>query len=87
MLKIYDIDIYGRANTILCSIRENYLYHEVVIASSKKEATQIALNDFYMFIDDVWKHVITRRDLKIECECVFRIDDNKETLYINDILR
>ena len=68
MLKKYDVTIYGRKNTIIGAIRNERLYHEVVLANNKKDAMAEALNNFGCFMSEVWNELITRRDIRIECE-------------------
>lgn len=87
-MKIYEVTIYGRANTILSGIRNEKLYSEIVVTTSKKDAKDIALNDFYMFIDEVWKALINRHDIRIECDYVtWDISKDEETIYINEMLK
>lgn len=87
-MKIYEVTIYGRANTILSGIRNERLYSEIVVTNNKKDAKDIALNDFHMFIDEVWKALINRHDIKIECDDVtWDRDKNGETIYINEMLK
>ena len=89
-MKIYDVTIYGRANTILSGIRNERLYSEIVVTNNKKNAKDIALNDFHMFIDEVWDALINRHDIRIECDDVtFAWDASKheETIYINEMLK
>ena len=87
-MKKYYVTIYGRTNTILTGIRGEKLYSETVISNNKDNAKAEALNDFCMFISDMWKEVLDRRDLKVECELVswFKHDDI-ETIYINAMLK
>ena len=90
MLKKYDVTIYGRKNTIIGAIRNERLYYELVIANSKKEAITEAFKNFHIFIDEPWATLITRRDVRIECEYVswlIPLGDDEETLYINEMLR
>lgn len=87
-MKKYYVEIYGRANTILTGIRYKKLYSEIVISNSKNKAKEEALNDFYMFIDEPWKHVIRRHDIKVECEYIsWLVHDDRETIYINEMLK
>lgn len=87
-MKIYQVTIYGRANTILSGIRNERLYSEIVITNNKKNAKDIALNGFYMFIDEVWKALINRHDIRVECDDVtWNISNDEETLYINEMLK
>ena len=89
-MKRYDVDVYGRTNTIIGAIRGEHLYHELVIANSKKEAIAEAFKNFHIFIDEPWATLITRWDVKIECEYVswlIPLSDDEETLYINGMLR
>ena len=41
-MKIYEVTIYGRANTILSGIRNERLYSEIVVTTSKKDAKDIS---------------------------------------------
>lgn len=87
-MKKYEVTIYGRANTIWTSIRNEKLYNEIVISNNKDNAKAEALNDFYMFINDMWKEVLDRRDIKVECEYIsWLADDDRETIYINEMLK
>ena len=89
MLKKYDITIYGRKNTIIGAIKNERLYHEIGIAHNKKDAIEQAINDFNMFIADDWKTLITRRDIRIECEYVSWLDHSKDDdmkIYIHNVL-
>ena len=87
-MKKYEVTIYGRTNTILNSIRSKKLYSEIIISDNKNNAKKEALNNFYMFIKDLWKETINRRDIKIECEYVsWLTDDKEETIYINEMLK
>lgn len=87
-IKKYDVTIYGRTNTIWTGIRDKKLYSEIVISNNKDNAKVEALNDFYMFINDMWKEVLDRRDIKVECELVsWFIHDDGETIYINEMLK
>lgn len=88
MLKKYYIDIYGRKNTIITAIRGKHLCHEIIIANNKKDAIAEALNDMYVFSDELWQNILTRRDVKVECELVsWLTHDEDETFYISDLLR
>ncbi len=87
-MKKYYVTIYGRTNTILTGIRGKKLYSEMVISNNKDNAKAEALNGFYMFINDMWKEVLDRRDIKVECELVSWLKhDDRETLYINEMLK
>lgn len=89
MLKKYDVEIYGRKNTIIGAIRNERLYHEVVLANNKKDAMNEALNNFECFMSEVWNELITRRDIRIECEYVSWLDHSKDDgmmIYINNVL-
>lgn len=87
-MRIYQVEIYGRTNTILSGIRNERLYTEIVVTNNKKNAKDIALNDFYMFIDEVWAALINRYDIKVECEDVtWDVDKEEETIYINEMLK
>lgn len=87
-MKKYYVTIYGRTNTIYTGIRGEKLYSEIVISNNKDNAKAEALNDFYMFINDMWKEVLDRRDIKIECELVSWLKhDDRETIYINEMLK
>lgn len=87
-MKKYDVTIYGRTNTIFSGIRNEKLYSEIVISNNKNNAKEEALNNFYTFISDMWKEVLDRRDVKIECEWVsWLVHDDRETIYINEILK
>lgn len=88
-MKKYDVTIYGRTNTIWTGIRGEKLYSEIVISNNKDNAKAEALNNFYMFVNDMWKEVLLdRRNIKIECEWVsWLIHDDEETIYINEILK
>lgn len=87
-MRIYQVEIYGRTNTILSGIRNEKLYTEIVVTNNKKNAKDIALNDFYMFIDEVWEALINRYDIKVECEDVTRdVRKDEETIYINEMLK
>lgn len=88
-MKKYDVTIYGRANTIWIGIKGKKLYNEIVISNNKDNAKKEALNNFYMFVNDMWKEVLLdKRNIKIECELVsWLIHDNKEMIYINEILK
>ena len=87
-MKKYEVTIYGRTNTILTGIRSKKLYSEIIISDNKNNAKKEALNNFYMLINDLWKGVLNRRDIKIECEYVsWLIYDGEETIYINEILK
>lgn len=71
-IKEYDVTIYGRANTIILSIRGERIYSERVVAKNKKEAKEEAFNNFYRYMDDVWKSLINKNNVRIECEIVER---------------
>lgn len=71
-IKEYDITIYGRANTIILSIQGKRIYSERVVAKNKKEAKEKAFNNFYRDMDDVWKGLINKNNVRIECEIVER---------------
>ena len=87
-MKKYEVTIYGRTNTILTGIRSKKLYSEIIISDNKNNAKKEALNNFYMFINDLWKGVLNRFDIKIECEYVsWLIYDGEETIYINEMLK
>lgn len=87
-MKIYEVTIYGRANTILSGIRNERLYSEIVVTNNKTDAKDIALNDFHMFINDMWEALINRHDIRIECDDVtWDISKHEETIYINEMLR
>ena len=87
-MKKYEVTIYGRTNTILTGIRSKKLYSEIITSDNKNNAKKEALNNFYMFIKDLWKETINRRDIKIECEYVsWLTDDKEETIYINEMLK
>lgn len=87
-MKKYYVTIYGRTNTIFTGIRGKKLHSEMVISNNKDNAKAEALNDFYRFINDMWKEVLDRRDIKVECEYVsWLADDDRETLYINEMLK
>lgn len=87
-MKKYYVTIYGRTNTIWSGIRSKELYHEIVISNNKNNAKAEALNDFYMFINDMWKETLDRRDIKVECELVsWLVHDDRETIYINEMLK
>ena len=87
-MRIYQVEIYGRTNTILSGIRNEKLYTEIVVTTNKKNAKEIALNDFYMFIDEVWEALINRYDIKVECEDVtWDTSRDEETIYINEMLK
>lgn len=87
-MKKYYVTIYGRTNTIWTGIRGEKLYSEIVISNNKNNAKAEALNNFYMFVNGMWKEVLDRRDIKVECELVswFKYDD-RETIYINEMLK
>ena len=63
-MKKYEVTIYGRTNTILTGIRSKKLYSEIIISDNKNNAKKEALNNFYMFINDLWKGVLNRFDIK-----------------------
>lgn len=87
-MKKYEVTIYGRTNTILTGIRSKKLYSEIIISDNKNNAKKEALNNFYMLIKDLWRETINRRDIKIECEYVsWLTDDKEETIYINEMLK
>lgn len=87
-VKKYYVTIYGRTNTILTGIRGKKLYSEIVISNNKNSAKSEALNGFYMFISDMWKEVLDRHDIKVECELVSWLKhDDRETIYINEMLK
>ena len=87
-MKKYDVTIYGRTNTIFSGIRNEKLYSEIVISNNKDNAKEEALNNFYTFINDMWKEVLDRRDIKVECEWVSWLKhDDRETIYINEMLK
>ena len=87
-MKKYYVTIYGRTNTIFTDIRDAKLYSEIVISNNKDNAKTEALNDFYMFINDMWGKVLDRRDLKVECELASWLKhDDIETIYINAMLK
>lgn len=87
-MKKYYVTIYGRTNTILNGIRGEKLYSEIAISNNKNNAKAEALNDFYMFISDMWKELLDRRDIKVECELVSWLKhDDRETIYINEMLK
>lgn len=87
-MKKYEVTIYGRTNTILTGIRSKKLYSEIITSNNKNNAKEEALNNFYMFIKDLWKETINRRDIKIECEYVSWLTyDEEETIYINEMLK
>lgn len=87
-MKKYEVTIYGRTNTIYSGIRGEKLYSEIVISNNKDNAKKEALNGFYMFIDDMWKEVLDRRDIKVECEWVsWLVHDDREMIYINEMLK
>ena len=87
-MKKYEVTIYGRTNTILTGIRSKKLYSEIIISDNKNNAKKEALNNFYMLIKDLWKEIINKRDIKIECEYVsWLTDDKEETIYINEMLK
>lgn len=87
-MKKYEVTIYGRTNTIWAGIRGEKLYSEIVISNNKDNAKEEALNNFYMFINDLWKEILDRRDIKIECEYIsLLIHDDREMIYINEMLK
>lgn len=71
-MKEYDVTIYGRANTIILSIQGKRIYSERVVGENKKEAKEEAFNNFYRDMDDVWKSLINKNNVRIECEVVER---------------
>lgn len=87
-MKKYEVTIYGRTNTILTGIRSKKLYSEIITSDNKNNAKKEALNNFYMLIKDLWKEIINKRDIKIECEYVSWLTyDEGETIYINEMLK
>ena len=87
-IKKYDVTIYGRTNTIISSIRNKRLYNEIVLTTNKSNAKAEALNSFYMFMDDTWKALFNRRDVRVECELVsWLVHDDKDMIYINEMLK
>ena len=87
-MKKYDVTIYGRTNTIFSGIRNEKLYSEIVISNNKDNAKEEALNNFYTFINEMWKGVLDRRDIKVECEWVsWLVHDDREMIYINEMLK
>lgn len=87
-MKKYEVTIYGRTNTILTGIRSKKLYSEIITSDNKNNAKKEALNNFYMLIKDLWKEIINKRDIKIECEYVSWLTyDEEETIYINEMLK
>ena len=87
-MKKYEVTIYGRTNTILTGIRSKKLYSEIITSNNKNNAKEEALNNFYMLINGLWKEMLNRRDIKIECEYVsWLIYDDEETIYINEMLK
>lgn len=87
-MKKYDVTIYGRTNTIFSGIRNEKLYSEIVISNNKNNAKKEALNNFYTLINEMWKEVLDRRDVKIECEWVsWLVHDDREMIYINEMLK
>lgn len=87
-MRIYQVTIYGRTNTILSGIRNERLYTEIVVTTNKKNAKDIALNDFYMFIDEVWEALINRYDIRVECDDVtLDVRKDEETIYLNEMLK
>lgn len=87
-MKKYYVTIYGRTNTIWSGIRGKELYNEIVISNNKNNAKAEALNNFYMFINDMWKETLDRRDIKVECEWAsWLVHDDRETIYINEMLK
>ena len=87
-MRIYEVTIYGRTNTILSGIRNERLYSEIVVTNNKKDAKDVALNDFHMFIDEMWEALINRHDIRIECEDVtWDVSKHEEAIYINEILK
>ena len=58
-----------------------------IAEAAKKNAKDIALNDFYMFIDEVWK-TLNRYDIRVECEDVtWDVSKDEEMIYINEMLK
>lgn len=87
-MKKYYVTIYGRTNTIWSGIRGKELYNEIVISNNKNNAKAEALNNFYMFINDMWKETLDRRDIKVECELVsWLVHGDEEMIYINEMLK
>lgn len=87
-MKKYYVEIYGRTNTILTGIRGKKLYSEMIISNNKNNAKAEALNGFYMFMSDMWKEILDRRDIKVECEYIsWLAHDDRETIYINEMLK
>lgn len=87
-MKKYYVTIYGRTNTILTGIRGKKLYSEMIISNNKNNAKAEALNGFYMFMSDMWKEILDRRDIKVECEYIsWLAHDDRETIYINEMLK
>lgn len=87
-MKKYYVTIYGRTNTICTGIRGKKLYSEMIISNNKNNAKAEALNGFYMFMSDMWKGLLDRHDIKVECEYIsWLVDDDRETLYINEMLK
>lgn len=86
MIKKYEVSIYGRTNTIITSIRDEKLYNEIVLAKSKNDAKNEAINNFYVFMNDMWKSIINRRDVRVECELMSWDVNNEDMVYINKIM-
>lgn len=86
MIKKYEVSIYGRTNTIITSIRDKKLYNEIVFAKSKNDAKNEAVNNFHMFMNDMWKGIINRRNMRVECELMPWDVNNKDMIYINKIM-
>lgn len=85
-MKKYEVTIYGRTNTIITSIRDKKLYNEIVFAKSKNDAKNEAINNFHMFMNDMWKSIINRRDMRVECELIPWDVNNEDMIYINKIM-
>lgn len=87
-VKKYEVTIYGRTNTIYTGIRGEKLYSEIVISNNKNNAKKEALNNFYMLVSDMWKEILNRRDIKVECEYIsWLVHDDREMIYINEMLK
>lgn len=72
----------------MTGIRNKKLYSEIVISNNKDNAKEETLNDFYMFINDMWEKILDRHNIKIECELVsWLVHDDRETIYINEMLK